>query len=63
MPAMSARKINPFKGTNVLYRLRAKAKTGVQSPGWTMAAVTAVPPSTLPALPSKVRFSIHEWFD
>ncbi len=51
---MSARKINPFKGTNVLYRLRAKAKTGVQSPGWTMAAVTAVPPSTLPALPSKV---------
>lgn len=51
---MSARKINPFKGTNVLYRLRAKAKTGVQSPGWTMAAVTAVPPSTLPPLPSKV---------
>lgn len=51
---MSARKINPFKGTNVLYRLRAKARTGVQSPGWTMAAVTAVPPSTLPPLPSKV---------
>ena len=51
---MSARNINPFKGTHILWRLRAKARTGVKAPGFVMANLTATPPCIKPAQPRRV---------